>query len=143
MLDLQGDVCGLAIRTAPAPLLQQILAHLVAVKFSLLIGHAADLGILHQLRVEAYQLHTQGANRAERTQPSHPGQARQHAMRETWSQPACLSPPVEKARLPVAGLALPAASADGSPGTESSVDGLTSVPDLPSPHHPCRRLLHD
>ncbi len=73
MLYLQGKVLLPAIGAGARPLVEQILAQLVACKCALLILASLNLGVLHRLEVEANQLHAYRFNGAQSHQSLYPG----------------------------------------------------------------------
>jgi len=63
MLDLQINICGIAVGAGAAPLVEQVFPDFVAEESALLILYPGDLRILHLLRVKANMLDTQRRNR--------------------------------------------------------------------------------
>ena len=62
MFNLQRNIPSAAVQTGPAPLFEQILAHLVAQEGALLVLHAGDFRVLHLLRIELNVFGAQSGN---------------------------------------------------------------------------------
>src|SRR5205809_884288 len=69
-----------AVGTLSLPLLQEILADLIAGQGTLLVVNASHIRVLHKLRVELHLFHTQVCNRTHAHEPSGP---RQHVGKAT------------------------------------------------------------
>ncbi len=106
----------------------------------MLVRHAADLGVLKQLRVEAHHLGADGGDRHEPPQPVDPGEGRRDPVLEAGSQPASGPAPVEEAGLAVAGFPLPSAAAAGPPTEQGIADGLPPMGQLARPNDPPGRF---
>ena len=74
MLDLKRDILCSTVRTLPLPLHQQVLASLVALQRALLILNAADVRVLHEVRIEAHHLQTHRVDRTVPRKTAYPGQ---------------------------------------------------------------------
>ena len=142
VLDLQRHAARIAVRAAPAPLLQHILLDLKAGQRALLIRHSCDVRILHGLRVEPHQLQRERRDRTEPPQPLDPGQHVLIPAAQRRRQPAVFPAPVVVARLPVAGVPLPAVAAHRSPLAQPLDNLFTAVGQFRSPHHLATRLFH-
>src|SRR5215469_12442100 len=63
----------MAVRTAIAPLEQQVLADFGASQRSMLIRDPSDIRVLQQLRIEAYCFEGEGSDGTPASQPLYPG----------------------------------------------------------------------
>ena len=142
VLDLQRHAARIAVRAAPAPLLQHILLDLKAGQRALLIHDPRDVRVLHGLRVEPHQLQRERRDRTEPPQPLDPGQHVLHPAAQRRRQPAVFPAPVVVARLPVAGVPLPAAAAHRSPLAQPLDNRLALMGQFCGPHHLATRLFH-
>src|SRR5262245_48477716 len=86
VFDLQRNITLAAIGAPAAPLLQQILANLVACKLALLIFNTPDFRIFDQLSVELDQFHRNAAQRISPAQPLSPCLNVIDATLERWRQ---------------------------------------------------------
>ena len=80
VLDLERRVFGITVHTVPAPLFEEVLPHLVAGELALLVLNAADLRVLHELRIEPHEFNRDSRDRRKAPESDAPTRARFDSM---------------------------------------------------------------
>jgi hypothetical protein len=141
VLHLQGNVSGSTIRTRSLPFFEQIFPELVARERSLLIVSSAELGLLHQLGVEADQFLTDSSYWHKSPQASNPGKDIADAAFQRRRQRALMGVPILESRLSIARFALSPASSERPPPVQSLLDAPAPMGEFSGPHHFSSRVI--
>src|SRR5215471_1463038 len=93
--------------------------------------------MLHQLSIKTHEFLRKRRDWHGTCQPLHPGHDVVHSTGKRRREPPIWTATVEKARLPVAGGALPPAPSDSAAAVQHCMDPLPTVCQLTGPDHPC------
>src|SRR5690606_9130051 len=126
--DLQWHAAGVAVGTLAAPLLQQVLTHLIAREGPLLVFHARDFRVLERLHVKAHQLRADGRDGCEAAKALDPRQGGVHAVLQGRREPPWLAGTIQKARCTVPKIAAPAATHAAPAATHAAPAATHAAP---------------